>query len=94
LQFPAALAKAKAQDPDMDAHRPGLRAKAYHPDGRYIVIGSGIASINEWANALDTGAKVIASGAILRRTSRTQRARCLFEALGSTSSKGSRSTSA
>jgi hypothetical protein len=24
-----------------------------------VVIGAGIASVNEWANALDTGAKVI-----------------------------------
>ena len=30
--------------------------KQYHPSGRYIVIGAGIASINEWANALDAGA--------------------------------------
>jgi len=84
LAFPPALAKAKAQDSEIDdrivqAYAP----KEYHPQGRYIVIGSGIASINEWANALDVGAKVIA----LRRSPAPDEQdlnvpRCLFEALG------------
>ena len=47
------------------------------------MIGAGIASINEWANALDAGAKVIA----LRRNPAPDEQdlnvpRCLFEALG------------
>ena len=84
LSFPAALAKAKAADPAIDerivqAYEP----KRYHPDGRYIVLGAGIASINEWANALDAGAKCIA----LRRNPAPDEQdlnvpRCLFEALG------------
>jgi hypothetical protein len=84
LQFPPVLAKAKADDPEIDdrivqAYAP----KQYHREGRYIVIGSGIASINEWANALDAGAKVIA----LRRSPAPDEQdlnvpRCLFEALG------------
>jgi hypothetical protein len=84
LAFPAALAQAKASDPDIDARIVQAYApKRYHPDGRYIVIGAGIASINEWANALDAGAKVIA----LRRNPAPDEQdlnvpRCLFEALG------------
>ena len=84
LQFPPVLAAAKAEGEDVDARIVQAYApKAYHPDGRYIVIGSGIASINEWANALDAGAKVIA----LRRSPAPDEQdlnvpRCLFEALG------------
>ena len=84
LQFPPVLAKAKASDPEIDARIVQAYApKAYHPSGRYIVIGAGIASINEWANALDAGAKVIA----LRRNPAPDEQdlnvpRCLFEALG------------
>src|SRR3712207_8327240 len=45
---------AKAEDAEIDARIVQAYApKQYHPQGRYIVIGSGIASINEWANALD-----------------------------------------
>ena len=78
------LAKAKATDPESTtaSSRP-TRPRQYHPSGRYIVIGAGIASINEWANALDAGAKVIA----LRRNPAPDEQdlnvpRCLFEALG------------
>jgi len=84
LQFPPALARAKADDPEIDERIVQAYApKAYHPAGRYIVIGSGIASINEWANALDAGAKVVA----LRRSEAPDEQdlnvpRCLFEALG------------
>jgi hypothetical protein len=84
LQFPPALAAAKEEDPELDARIVQAYApKQYHPEGRYIVIGTGIASINEWANALDTGAKVVA----LRRNPSPDDQdlnvpRCLFEALG------------
>ena len=84
LSFPATLAKAKASDPDMDERIvQAYQAKSYHPDGRYIVLGAGIASINEWANALDVGAKCIA----LRRNPAPDEQdlnvpRCLFESLG------------
>ena len=30
------------------------------PEGRYIVLGAGIASVNEWANILDVGGAVLA----------------------------------
>ena len=84
LQFPPVLARAKAEDPEVDARIVQAYApKQYHPSGRYIVIGAGIASVNEWANALDVGAKVVA----LRRNPAPDEQdlnvpRCLFEALG------------
>ena len=84
LSFPATLAKAKAADPEIDERIvQAYQAKSYHPDGRYIVLGAGIASINEWANALDVGAKCIA----LRRNPAPDEQdlnvpRCLFESLG------------
>ena len=84
LAFPATLAKAKAADPEIDERIvQAYQAKSYHPDGRYIVLGAGIASINEWANALDVGAKCIA----LRRNPAPDEQdlnvpRCLFESLG------------
>jgi hypothetical protein len=83
LVFPPALARAR-EDPTLaerivQAYAP----KRYASSGRYIVIGSGIASINEWANALDEGAKVIA----LRRNPAPDEQdlnvpRCLFESRG------------
>ncbi len=84
LIFPPVLAHAKASDPEIDGRIvQAYDAKQYHPDGRYIVIGAGIASINEWANIIDAGAKVIA----LRRNPAPDEQdlnvpRCLFEAKG------------
>ncbi len=47
------------------------------------MIGAGIASVNEWANALDAGAKVIS---LLRNPAPDEQdlntPRCFFEALG------------
>ena len=41
-------------------------------DGRYVVIGAGIASVNEWANVLDAGAQGASRCSATRRpTSRT-----------------------
>jgi hypothetical protein len=83
LSFPPVLAKAR-QDPAMaerivQAYAP----KQYDGSGRYIVIGSGIASVNEWANALDVGAKVIS---LIRNPVPDEQdlntPRCFFEALG------------
>lgn len=83
LAFPPLLAKAKMDPATGDRVVQAYEAKQYAPQGRYIVLGAGIASINEWANALDTGAKVIA----LRRNPAPDEQdlnvpRCLFEALG------------
>ena len=59
LSYPPVLAKAR-QDPALaDRIVQAYAPKQYDPTGRYIVIGSGIASVNEWANAIDVGAGCI-----------------------------------
>ena len=83
LAFPPVLAKAKA-DPELgDRIVQAYEPKVYARDGRYVVVGAGIASVNEWANALDVGAKVIS---LLRNPEPDEQdlntPRCLFEALG------------
>jgi hypothetical protein len=83
LSFPRALAEAR-ENPEcagrvVQAYEP----KTYAPDGRYVVIGAGIASVNEWANALDAGAKVVS---LLRNPAPDEQdlntPRCFFEAMG------------
>ena len=83
LGFPPALAKAR-EDPALaerivQAYEP----KAYAPGGHYVVVGAGIASVNEWVNALDVGASVVS---LLRQPAPDEQdlntPRCLFEALG------------
>jgi hypothetical protein len=83
LSFPPALAKAR-QDPQIhDRIVQAYEPKEYDKRGRYIVIGAGIASVNEWANALDVGAKVIS---LLRNPVPDEQdlntPRCFFEAYG------------
>jgi hypothetical protein len=83
LVFPPVLGKARANPALGDRIVQAYEAKQYAREGRYVVLGAGIASINEWANAIDAGAKVIA----LRRNPAPDEQdlnvpRCLFEALG------------
>ena len=57
--------------------------KQYYQGGRYIIIGSGIASVNEWANCIEAGAQCIA----LRRNPHPDQQdlnvpRCLFDGSG------------
>jgi hypothetical protein len=83
LVFPPVLAQARKDPALAERIVQAYGPKQYAEGGRYIVIGSGIASINEWANALDAGAKVIA----LRRNPAPDEQdlnvpRCLFEARG------------
>jgi hypothetical protein len=83
LAFPPALAKAR-QDPALvDRVVQAYEPKRYASGGRYIVIGAGIASVNEWANALEAGGKVIA---LLRSPVPDEQdlntPRCQFESLG------------
>ena len=83
LSFPPVLAKAR-QDPALaDRIVQAYAPKQYDPAGRYIVIGSGIASVNEWANAIDVGAKCIS---LVRNPTPDEQdlntPRCFFEALG------------
>jgi hypothetical protein len=83
LSFPPALAKARENPLLAERIVQAYEPKQYASDGRYIVIGAGIASVNEWANALDVGAKVIS---LLRNPAPDEQdlntPRCLFEALG------------
>ena len=84
LNFPPQLAALRERDPHL-AQRivQGYEPKRYHPQGRYVVLGAGIASVNEWANALDAGASVLA---LTRNPIPDEQdlnvPRCLFEALG------------
>jgi hypothetical protein len=83
LVFPPALARAREEPALAERIVQAYSAKRYATDGRYVVIGSGIASVNEWANALDAGAKVVA----LRRNPQPDEQdlnvpRCLFESRG------------
>jgi hypothetical protein len=83
LSFPPVLAKAR-EDPRLgDRIVQAYEPKTYAPQGRYVVVGAGIASVNEWANALDMGAKVIS---LLRNPAPDEQdlntPRCLFEARG------------
>jgi hypothetical protein len=83
LSFPPVLAKAR-KDPAMaDRIVQAYAPKQYDAVGRYIVIGSGIASVNEWANALDAGAKCIS---LVRNPTPDEQdlntPRCFFEAFG------------
>jgi hypothetical protein len=83
LSFPGPYGKAR-EDPEtaqrvVQAYEP----KQYHRGGRYIVVGTGIASVNEWANVLDAGAECIA----LRRNPHPDEQdlnvpRCLFDGSG------------
>lgn len=83
LFFPPALEEAR-RDPQLrDRIVQAYEPKRYSPGGRYIVVGSGIAGVNEWVNVLLSGAECIA----LRRTPAPDDQdlnvpRCLFEALG------------
>ena len=57
--------------------------KEYHEGGRYIVVGSGIAAVNEWVNCMDAGAQCVA----LRRNPHPDEQdlnvpRCLFDGSG------------
>jgi hypothetical protein len=83
LSFPPVLAKAR-RDPSMaDRIVQAYSAKQYDASGRYIVIGSGIASVNEWANIVDAGGKCIS---LVRNPMPDEQdlntPRCFFEALG------------
>jgi hypothetical protein len=83
LSFPPVLARAK-EDPTLGVRiAQAYESKAYDPSGRYIVIGAGIASVNEWANILDVGGKCIS---LTRNPEPDEQdlntPRCFFEALG------------
>jgi hypothetical protein len=84
LSYPGIYGEARDRSPRIkerivQAYEP----KTYHEGGRYIVLGSGIAAVNEWVNVLDAGAQCIA----LRRNPEPDEQdlnvpRCLFDGSG------------
>ena len=83
LSYPGIFGEARSDPALADRIVQAYEPKAYHPGGRYIVLGSGIASVNEWANVLDAGAQCIA----LRRNPSPDEQdlnvpRCLFDGSG------------
>jgi hypothetical protein len=83
LAFPGVYGKARENPQLTDRVVQSYEAKTYFRGGRYIVVGSGIASVNEWANAIESGAQCIA----LRRNPHPEDQdlnvpRCLFDGSG------------
>ncbi len=83
LSFPPVLAKGRKDPAIGDRIVQAYEPKQYAPGGRYIVLGAGIASVNEWANILDAGGSVLA----LTRNAQPETQdlnvpRCLFESVG------------
>jgi hypothetical protein len=83
LAFPGVYGEARENPATADRVVQAYEPKQYYRGGRYIVVGSGIASINEWANCIESGAQCIA----LRRNPSPDEQdlntpRCLFEARG------------
>lgn len=83
LTFPRVLAQARDNSELAGRIVQAYEPKTYAADGRYVVVGAGIASVNEWANALEASAKVIS---LLRNPAPDEQdlntPRCFFEAFG------------
>ncbi len=60
LAFPGVYSEARENPAIGDRIVQAYEPKQYAPGGRYLVVGSGIASVNEWVNVLDAGAECIA----------------------------------
>jgi len=83
LSFPPLLAKARKDPALADRVVQAYEPKQYAPGGRYIVLGAGIASVNEWANILDAGASALAlTRSPQPETQDLNVPRCLFESVG------------
>jgi hypothetical protein len=83
LSFPPILAKARKDPAIGDRIVQAYEPKQYAAGGRYIILGAGIASVNEWANVIDAGASCLA----LTRNPQPETQdlnvpRCLFESIG------------
>jgi hypothetical protein len=83
LSFPGPYGRARQDPATADRVVQAYEPKRYFGGGRYLVAGSGIASINEWVNAVDAGAACIA----LRRNPHPDEQdlnvpRCLFDGSG------------
>lgn len=83
LSFPPVLARAR-QDPVIaDRIVQAYEPKQYAAGGRYIVLGAGVASVNEWANILDVNGSVLAlTRSPEPETQDLNVPRCLFESIG------------
>ena len=83
LAFPGVYGKARENPATRDRVVQAYEAKQYQRGGRYLIVGSGIASVNEWANCIEAGAQCIA----LRRNPHPAEQdlnvpRCLFDGSG------------
>lgn len=83
LSFPGIYGEAREDPRFADRIVQAYEPKSYVEGGRYIVLGSGIASVNEWVNVLDAGAQCIA----MRRNPMPEEQdlnvpRCLFDGSG------------
>jgi hypothetical protein len=83
LAFPGVYGKAREDPATAERIVQAYEPKQYYKGGRYVVVGSGIASVNEWANVIDTGAQCIA----LQRNPTPEEQdlnvpRCLFDGSG------------
>jgi hypothetical protein len=83
LAFPGAFGRARENPETADRVVQAYEPKEYYRGGRYVVVGSGIASVNEWANAIEAGAQCLA----LRRNPHPDEQdlnvpRCLFDGSG------------
>ena len=77
------LAKARKDPALAERIVQAYEPKQYAAGGRYIVLGAGIASVNEWANIIDAGGSALA----LTRNAQPETQdlnvpRCLFESRG------------
>ncbi len=83
LSFPPVLAKARKDPALADRIVQAYEPKQYAKGGRYIVLGAGIASVNEWANIIDAGGSVLAlTRSPQPETQDLNVPRCLFESVG------------
>ena len=83
LSYPGVYGKAREDPATRERVVQAYEAKQYFPGGRYIVVGAGIASVNEWVNCIDAGAQCVA----LRRNPHPDEQdlnvpRCLFDGSG------------
>lgn len=60
LGFPGVYGEARENPEIRDRVVQAYEPKEYHEGGRYLVVGSGIAAVNEWVNCVDAGAQCIA----------------------------------
>jgi len=83
LAFPGIYGKAREDPATTDRIVQAYEPKRYYQGGRYVIVGSGIASVNEWANVVDAGAQCIA---LQRNPSPEEQdlnvPRCLFDGSG------------